>query len=495
MKFPLSFKKFVALSVSLAAIGCATQSDAQRGGRAPRGISQSAASQAAQQHPQLVAEFGGAEGGARGAYVVSVGRRIAAASGVPGGGNGAFTITTLNSPVVNAFAVPGGYVYITRQLLGLMDDEAELASVLGHEIGHIAARHSESRQRTGLLSQLGAVLVGVVTGSGQLAQLAGQVSQGVFLSYSRGQEFESDDLGIRYMTAAGYDPMAAASLLESLGAATSLEARAAGRNDERSTPSWARTHPLSADRVRRATQRAQATGRAGTGARNRDQFLAQVDGVLVDDDPRQGIVEGRDFLHPDLRLGFTVPQGYGIQNGTRAVSITGSNGQAQFSTGQFNGNLSSYIAQVFQSIAGQQTGQLQIPQPRTTTVNGIPAAYTSTTAQTQQGPVDVTVFAYQWDSNTAYHFVTLTRGGAGLGPFGSLVGSLRRLTPNEAAAIRPRVIDVVTVRPGDTVRSLASRMAYRDLQLERFLTLNSLQANSQLRPGEKVKVVVYGARS
>ncbi|MDP9415172.1 MAG: LysM peptidoglycan-binding domain-containing protein, partial [Pseudomonadota bacterium] len=231
------------------------------------------------------------------------------------------------------------------------------------------------------------------------------------------------------------------------------------------------------------------------GARNRDQFLAQVDGVLVDDDPRQGIVEGRDFVHPDLRLGFTVPQGYGIQNGTRAVSITGSNGQAQFSTGQFNGNLSSYIAQVFQSIAGQQTGQLQIPQPRTTTVNGIPAAYTSTTAQTQQGPVDVTVFAYQWDSNTAYHFVTLTRGGAGIGPFGSLVGSLRRLTPNEAAAIRPRVIDVVTVRPGDTVRSLASRMAYRDLQLERFLTLNSLQANSQLRPGEKVKVVVYGARS
>ncbi len=488
----MRMRALVALSASLVAIGCATASEAQR---APRAISQSAASKAAQQHPQLIEEFGGAETGARGAYVTSVGRRIAAASGVPGGGTGVFTITTLNSPVMNAFAVPGGYVYITRQLLGLMDDEAELASVLGHEVGHIAARHSESRQTRGLLSQLGALAVGVLTGSSQIAQVAGQVSQGLFLRFSQSQEFEADTLGIRYMTAAGYDPAASASLLESLGAATSLEARAAGRNDERSVPSWARTHPLSADRVRRATKNAEATRRVGAGLRNRDQFLAQLDGVLVDDDPRQGIVEGRDFLHPDLRLGFTVPQGYGIQNGVRAVSVSGANGQAQFSTGAFNGDMSSYIAQVFRSVAGQQAGQLQIPQPRSTQVNGIPAAYTTARAQTQQGVVDVSVFAYQWDSNTAYHFVMLTPGGSGIGPFSSMVASLRRLTSAEAAAIRPRVIDVVTVRAGDTVQSLAGRMAYNDLKLERFLVLNSLSANSTLRPGDKVKLVVYGTRS
>jgi predicted Zn-dependent protease len=488
----MKIRALVALSASLVAIGGATSSGAQK---APRAISQSAASKAAQQHPQLLEEFGGSETGARGAYVTSVGRKIAAASGVPGGGTGVFTITTLNSPVMNAFAVPGGYVYITRQLLGLMDDEAELASVLGHEVGHIAARHSESRQTRGLLSQLGALAVGVLTGSSQVAQIAGQVSQGLFLSFSRSQEFEADTLGIRYMTAAGYDPAASPSLLASLGAATSLEARGAGRNDERAVPSWARTHPLSEDRVRRATQKAQETRRVGVGVRNRDQFLAQLDGVLVDDDPRQGIVEGRDFLHPDLRLGFTVPQGYGIQNGVRAVSISGQNGQAQFSTGAYNGDMSTYIAQVFRSIAGQQAGQLQIPQLRSTSVNGIPAAYTTASAQTQQGVVDVTVFAYQWDSNTAYHFVTLTPGGSGLGAFGSMVGSLRRLSASQATAIRPRVIDVVTVRSGDTVQSLASRMAYNDLKLERFLTLNSLAANSTLRPGDKVKLVVYGTRS
>ncbi len=496
-------RTLMALSVSLVAIGLAAPGDAQRTSAAPRAISQTAAQQAAQQHPQLLEEFGGQETGARGAYVTNIGRKVAAQSGVPGAGGGVFTITTLNSPVMNAFAVPGGYVYITRQLLGLMNDEAELASVLGHEVGHIAARHSELRQqaatRNTILGALGQILVGAVAGSSGLGQVLqqsiGQSSQLMTLRFSRTQEFEADDLGIRYMTAAGYDPAASASLLASLGAATSLQARAAGRDDQRSAPAWAQTHPLSAERVNRSTQRARATGRVGTGLRNRDQFLAQVDGVLVDDDPRQGIVEGRDFLHPDLRLAFSVPQGYGMQNGTRAVSVTGANGQAQFSTARYNGNLGSYIAAVFQSIAGQQAGQLQIPQPRTTTVNGIPAAYTTATAQTQQGQVDVTVFAYEWDRDTAFHFVTLTRGGSGVGPFAQMFGSLRRLSTSEAAAIRPRVIDVVTVRAGETVQTLAGRMAYNDLKLERFLTLNGLQANSRLVPGQKVKLVVYGSRA
>jgi predicted Zn-dependent protease len=493
-------RALLALTASAAVIAFAGQGSAQKA--APRAISQSAASQAAQQHPQIVEEFGGAEAGARGSYVAAVGGRIAAATGVPGGA-GAFRITTLNSPVMNAFAVPGGYVYITRQLLGLMDDEAELASVLGHEVGHIAARHPERRQsastRNTILGALGQILVGAVAGSSGLGQLLqqsiGQGSQALTLSFSRSQEFEADDLGIRYMTAAGYDPAASPGLLASLGAATALEQRAAGSNDERSVPTWARTHPLSDDRVRRATQQAQATRRAGAGLRNRDQFLARIDGLLVGDDPRQGMVEGRNFLHPDLRLGFAVPQGYGMQNGVRAVTISGSNGQAQFSTAAFNGDMGSYIAQVFRSIAGQQAGQLQIPQPRRTTVNGIPAAYTTASVRTQSGVVDVTVFAYQWDTNRAYHFVTLTPGGSGLGAFSSMVGSLRRLSTNEVAAIRPRVIDVVTVRSGDTVQSLANRMAYNDLKLERFLTLNSLQAGSSLRPGDKVKLVVYGQRT
>lgn len=488
----MKFKTLIALSASFAAIGCATGGLQGQGGN--RTIAPGVAQKAAQQHPQIVEQFGGTVDANRSSYVNSVGRRVAAQSGIQGGGAGAYNFTALNSPVLNAFAVPGGYVYITRQLMGLMNNEAELASVLGHEVGHIAADHQRGRQQNSILSQLGALAVGVLTGSGQLAQIASQVGTGLFLSYSRNQEFEADDLGIRYLAGAGYDPRAAATLLASLGAAETLQARALGREDERAAPSWARTHPLSADRVARAQRQAQAAGMAGRGIVNREQYLAMLDGIIYEDDPKQGVIEGRNFLHPDLRLRFTVPQGYGIQNGTSAVTIAGSNGQAQFSGGNYSGNLSAYIARVYQSLVGNQA-QVQYPAPRSTNVNGIPAAYTTARIAAQQGQMDVTVFAYQWDSNTVYHFVTITPAGSGLGPFQSMVGSLARLTPAQAAAIRPRVIDVVTVGAGDTVQSLASRMAYTDLKEERFRVLNGLAAGSTLRAGDRVKVVVYGNRT
>ena len=481
-------KALLALTVSLTVLGCASTGLVGSGDQ--RAIAPGVAQQAAQQHEQIIQEFGGAETGNRGAYVNAVGQRIAAQSGVQPGG---FHFTALNSPVMNAFAVPGGYIYITRQLLGLMDSEAELASVLGHEVGHITADHSAERQNRGLLSQLGALLVGVVTGSGELAQLAGQVSTGLFLQYSRSQELESDELGVQYMTAAGYDPLQSPAMLASLGAWSDMEGRFAGRDDARATPSWARTHPLSAERVTRATSEAQETGRAGQGIVNRDQHLAALNGMIFDDDPAQGVVEGQDFIHPDLRLAFSVPARFGIQNGTRAVAVIGNSGQAQFSTGPFSGNLDTYIGQVFQALAGQQA-QIQFPQPRRTEVNGIPAAYSTARVQSQSGVLDVTVFAYQFESNRAYHFVLVTQGGQGIGPFASMVQSVRRLTAQQAAAIRPRIIQVVTVGARDTVQSLASRMAYSTYQVERFRILNSLGGNDAVRPGQRVKLVVYGRR-
>ena len=486
----MKLKALMALTVSLAAVIGTSEGVAQQ---KMRSISQSALNKAAQQHPQIVAEFGGEETGARSAYVRNVGARVASQSNISGGGN-AFRITTLNSPVMNAFAVPGGYLYITRQLLGLMNDEAELASVLGHEAGHIAARHSSERQRTGLLSQLGALLVGVVTGSGQLAQIAAQGAQLYTLRYSRSQELEADDLGVRYMAGAGYDPAAAASMLASLGTWSDLEVRFQGREqDQRATPTWARTHPLSAERVQRSTQQAQRTGRVGQGIRNRDQHLQAISGMIFDDDPAQGVVEGRDFLHPDLRLAFTVPQGFGIQNGTRAVAVIGQSGQAQFSTGPYSGNLDTYVGQVFRAVGGNQT-QIQYSRPEHTTINGMEAAYSTARAQTQQGVVDVSVVAYEFDNSHAYHFVTVTRGGTGLGPFSPMVQSIRRLTAQQAAAIRPRVLQIVTVGPSDTVQSLANRMAYSTYQAERFRALNGLGVNGSVQRGQRVKLVVYGQR-
>jgi predicted Zn-dependent protease len=488
----MKMKALFALSVSLAAIASTAGNAPASAQSKTRSISQSTAATAAKQHPQIVEEFGGEENSALGAYVRQVGARVAAQTNIAGGGN-AFRVTTLNSPVMNAFAVPGGYLYVTRQLVGLANDEAELASVLGHEAGHIAARHSSERKRAGIFSQILAVGLGAVTGSSQIGNLAGQVTQGLVLSYSRKQELEADTLGVRYIAAAGYDPGASASFLNSLGAATSLEARTVGR-DERSTPSWARSHPLSAERVTLATKTAQATGRAGTGLRNRDVFLARIDGLMVDDDPRQGVIDGRTFTHPDLRLRFAVPSGYGMQNGARAVSIVGQSGQAQFGGGRFSGDLGAYIGQVFQSIAGQQA-QIGYAQPRSTTINGIPAAYSTARVNTQSGQVDLSVVAYRWDSDTAYHFAMITPAGSGIGPFESMIGSLNRISASEAAAIRPRIIDVVTVGPRDTVATLAARMAYNDYKEERFRVLNGLAAGAAPRPGQKVKLVVYGTRT
>jgi predicted Zn-dependent protease len=486
----MKMRMLFAMSVSLAAIASAVGDAPAAAQDRTRSISESSAANAARQHPQIVAEFGGEEVGARGAYIRQVAARVAAQTPITGGAE-AFKVTTLNSPVMNAFAVPGGYLYTTRQLVALANDEAELAFVIGHEAGHIAARHSSERKRASIFSQILAVGLGAVTGSSQLGSLAGQVTQGLVLSYSRRQEYEADDLGVAYLAAAGYDPAASASFLNSLGAATALEGRGVGGNQERALPSWARTHPLSADRVKRAMQKAQATGRAGTGVRNRDAFLAQIDGMMVDDDPRQGVVDGRTFTHPDLGLRFVVPHGYGIQNGTKAVGIAGQGGQAQFAGGAFGGDLGAYLQQAFRSIVGDNA-RIASSQPRGTTINGFPAAYSTARVATQSGQVDLTILAYRWDSDTAYHFAMITPAGSGLGPFAPMVESLTRLSRAEAAAIRPRVIDVVTVGPGDSVATLANRMAYSDNREERFRVLNGLTSGEGLRAGRKVKLVVYG---
>ena len=453
--------------------------------------------QAQRQHPELVQEFGGAETGARGAYVDAVGRRVAAYSGVP---SHVYRFTALNSAVENAFATPGGYIYITRQLMTLMDNEAELAFAIGHEVGHVAANHAQARQsystRNSILGVLGAVL-GTVLGNTvfgeMLSRSAQQAAQLATLRFSREQEYQADTLGIRYLISAGYDPVGAPGILAALTRASAIQARVQGRTN-RQTPEWASTHPLSENRVQRAVVDARATGRLGTGMRNRDQFLAQLEGIYVDDDPAQGVIDGPTFTHPDLRIFFAVPPGYLMQNSSSAVSIKGSAGQAQFSGGRYAGSIDNYIYRVLQQLTGGRV-RLAVPPPQRTYVNGIPAAFTTARASTSSGVVDVSVFAYQWAPDTIYHFVMLTRGGYGIGPFVPMVQSIRRITPAEAAAIRPRIIDVHTVRAGDTVQSLASRMAYRNFQVERFLALNGLLPNAPLLPGQKVKLVVHGVRT
>lgn len=457
-----------------------------------RNISPSDKATGAKANPDLIAEYGGVETGPQASYVASIGKNIAIQSGLSNARDD-FTVTLLNSPVNNAFAIPGGYVYTTRQLVALMNNEAELAGVLGHEIGHVAARHSAKRQkaatRNSILGVLGTVLSGAVLGNSALGQLGqrafSQGSQLLTLQFSRAQETEADNLGIQYLKSAGYDPRAMSTVLQSLANQTALDAQIMGSGGNR-VPEWASTHPDPASRVRAALIRA---GPAATGITNRDAFLSRIDGLMYGDDPKQGVVEGSRFTHPEFRLGFQAPNGFYVMNGIRAVTIGGTSGKGEFSTAAYNGDLDSYIRSVFNSLGGQNQTQIPISQIEHTTVNGIPAAYGTARVNSGNSQVDVVVFAYEFSNRQAYHFTTLSPAGQS-GTFDPMFRSMRRISASEAAAIKPRRIDIVTVRSGDTVRSLAGRMAYNDYQVERFLVLNGLTANYSLSAGQKIKIVV-----
>ncbi len=462
---------------------------------ASQSISPAERAEGAKAHPDLLNEYGGAYAGPQSAYVTTIGRRVAAQSGIANV-NTDFTITLLNSPVENAFAIPGGYVYCTRQLMALMNDEAELASVLGHESGHVAAHHAEKRnkvaQRDSILGALGQVLAGAVLGNGTLGQLATKgIALGVnshILSYSRGEEYEADDLGVLFINKAGYDPRAASDMLASLAAQIALEQKISGTG--RSTPTWASTHPDPGSRVTRALGRAQELRSSNT-YRNNDTFLASLKGLAYGDDPRQGVIEGQDFKYPTSRFQFTAPTGFAMSNGAAAVTITGSGGQASFSGGKLSTTLNDYVDAVFKATGGKN--QVGHSGYTSGTVNGMATSSASAVAQTSDGQtVDVTVIAYAFSRNEAYHFMIISPQGQGFGALGPLVQSFRRMTQAEADAVRGRKVDIVKVRNGDTIASMAARMAYPSYQIERFTALNALDPNAPLIPGRKVKLIVYG---
>lgn len=447
------------------------------------GLSANDRAEGAKAHPQLVAQFGGAYEGPQAAYVRSVGQRIAVQSGLASK-PGDYTVTLLNSNANNAFAIPGGYVYVTRQLVALMNDEAELAFVMGHEIGHVAARHSQKRGQRAGLAGLGAALLGAVTGSNIVGQLAGTGAQLYTLGYSRNQEREADSLGVRYLSRAGYDPMASGDILASLGAQTTLEARLAGKRTAEPV-GWLSTHPANAERVARIRKEAATfVARSGARATNRDSFLSAIDGMAYDDDPAQGVIRGASFRHQGLGIAFDAPAGFTLENTPAAVNGSKDGaGRFQFSGGSAGGlSLANYAAKVWNA-AGAPPADIQ-----PTVINGIEAGISQTQVATQSGRIDATLAVYRWGPDSYYHLLTLAPQGGGQA-FAPLINSVRRLTT--ADAVRTRRVAVVAIRPGDTIATLSARMAYDDDRQARFLTLNGLAATSRLARGDRVKLIVW----
>lgn len=451
---------------------------------APLGSVEQDAQIGAETHPKVLQAFGGAYPDARlGGYVAGIATRVARATNIP---NGQYRVTVLDSPVVNAFAVPGGYVYVTRGLVALANDEAELAGVIGHEIGHVAARHLAQRQTAAMGASVVGALLSRISGSQAASQAIALGGQGLLAGYSRGQEFESDMLGVRYLAAAGYDPYAAADFLQSLGARDALEAQLRNLPHDAARSGWLASHPASAQRVEAARAHARETGAVsgGSGDRNREAYLKALDGMLYGDSPDQGIVRDRDFVHPKLGFAFKAPQGFVITNSPVEVQISGPDKtQAIFSSGPKNPGLDigRYLTQQWGK--GVPLAGLQLFK-----VNGMNAA----TATTRINDYNARLVVIEFAPDLVYRFLTGTLPQTGTRHDAALQGlvmSFRKISPAEAAAVKPLRLRVVTVRPGDTAASLGRRMVYPDFQAERFRVLNGLGAGAEPRPGTLVKLV------
>ena len=459
------------------------------GGPAPSegaGISEADRAYGAEQHPQLLAEFGGAYRGPEARYVAALGEKMAAAAGL--GGQCVFTL--VNTDVVNAFAVPGCYIYVTRGLVAIVTSEAELASVLGHEIGHIVGAHSRRQERRSIWRTLGVIAVSL-TGSEQLTRLASQAAQYFTLRYSRGQEYESDALGIRYLEAAGYDPHAAADMLAALGRHDQYLTATSGRDEASSIPEWARSHPLTENRIERARGlAAEINADPNALPENEAAYLSEVDGLLYADDPEQGFVLGRSFAHPVMRIAFTAPQGFTLTNSPQAILLTGPSGlRGQFGGGPLpDGRIDLYAQQLVQQIVGQ--GQAEVRASRAV-VNGLPAVLVDVALATREGVLPISVAVYDGGDGQAYHFAVLSPPAApSTALIAQLFRSFRRLSPQDAARLRPRVIRTVAARPQDSVDTFARLMADANGRAL-FMLLNGKSPGDAVRPGERVKVVTF----
>ena len=443
----------------------------------------------AEQHPQLLASFGGEYGGEENDYVKRLGGKMAAAAGL----DDQCTFTLVNSDVVNAFAVPGCFIYVTRGLMGIVTSEAELASVLGHEIGHIVASHSARQQRRSIWQALGVIVISLA-GSERLTQLASTAATFLGLRYSRSQEYEADDLGIRYVSAAGYDPYAAADMLAALGRQAQYLASIGGRDAAKAMPEWASSHPLTNKRVSRAKETAGAAGMAPDALpENEAAYLNHVDGLLYGDDPEQGFVLGRRFAHPVMRIGFEAPEGFTLTNSPQAIALAGPGEmRGEFGGGELRGgDLGDYARRLVGEVFGDMPAAVGSAQALT--VNGLPALIIPAEIQTEGGTMRLAMAVYDAGGGRAYHFVMASPlADSNMVAIERLFASFRLLGAEEIARLRPRVIRVVTVGPGDSAASLAGRMADANGRAL-FTTLNG---DVPFEPGARVKIVTWagGAR-
>ncbi|HEX4934474.1 MAG TPA: M48 family metallopeptidase, partial [Gemmatimonadaceae bacterium] len=328
-------------------------------------------------------------------YVASLGQQVAKAGERPAL---PWSFTVVDDPIVNAFALPGGPIFISRGILTHMNSEAQLVSVLGHEVGHVTAKHSVNQlSKQQLLG--GLFTVGMIVRP-ELQQYSGLASQGLgllFLKYGRDDETQADELGFRYMTRIGYDPHEMGEMFKT------LERTSGG--GARSTPEWLSTHPDPGNRVARTDERIAQAGPTIAAAKRieRNAFLRRLDGMVFGDDPRQGYFSQGSFLHPTLKFRFALPGGWKSQNSASAVIMASAQGDAQIVLEMAPNAAPQTLLSQFLAQQGVQGGATTL-----SPINGLTAAVGQFRAQTQDGTVLAGYVAFiQLDGNT-YRFLAIT---------------------------------------------------------------------------------------
>ena len=410
------------------------------------------------------------------AYVDRVGQRVVAAAGVSG-----FRFVVLDSPVANAHAVQS-YVFVTRGLLALLENEAELAAAVGHELGHLVQRHAAQRARVRQSVLEAAIDAAAASGSVTVGRAVAQDGLLALRRYSREQELEADRLGLTYIVKAGYRGDAMASLIERLRQQSALEAQIMGESpDVGDRPSAASTHPVPIERTSAIAGLPLANA---PGETNEKGYFAAIDGMSVDDSPQEGFIRGRTFLHPTMRLAFTAPPGFRLLNDNDGVLAVNRDRSLML------------FACVATPISGPLDDWMRNklkPTPtdiRTLEINGNEAAIGARPRGSDTGLGQARYVVIR-DGDRVCNFALVSEGAHQDRQIEEMVRAartFRTLTPAEAAALQPYRLRIVSPA-GSTPAQLAARMPYPDLKMERLLVLNAAQTPAELASRAQVKII------
>lgn len=476
----------LALGASFLLAGCGDISRFQTAGPTPaaikpnRTIVQSPAAE--KEHERILSSYGGAYDDPRlEALIGKTVDRLVAASDRP---DQAYKVTILNSGAVNAFALPTGQLYVTRGLIALACDTSELSSVLSHEMAHVLARHAASREANAREAAANAPRAIADLGrepDGQALALADRNKQ-LLASFSRQQELDADGIGVGISARAHFDPYGAARFLTAME--RNAELKAGKTSADPRVQDFLSSHPATPERVANAQSIARQQVAPDSSERDRDAYLAAIDNIVYGEDPSEGFVRGRRFLHPKLGFTFTAPENFTLDNTAQAV------------IGVRDGGAQAMRFDVVRVPAEQSLGDylnsgwmenVDKGSTEDITLNGFPAA--STTASSDQWQFKV--YALRFGSDV-YRFIFATKQKTTESERNAreTVNSFRRLTLDEIQSARPLRIKVINVQPGDTVESLSHRMAGVDRPADRFRIINGLEAHAQIKARDRVKIVV-----